>query len=123
MEEDIKVLKQLKGKWRDIGFGDKMCVCTVREQIAIANVLKELEKLQKDNEALEYQLKRLHAENNNITRELLARTDKLNDIISKQVIRDKIEELKEEKYVSQSDDCDYVYNKGRHEVLKELLGE
>ena len=46
MEEDIKVLEQLKGRLRDIGFGDKMCVCTIREQIAIANVLNELKRLQ-----------------------------------------------------------------------------
>lgn len=163
MEEDIKVLKQLKGRWRDIGFGDKMCVCSCREQQAIVNILNELERLQKDNEALEYQLKRLHAENNNITRELLSRTNKLNelleenyklnrkiirytryleikdkkleelleyeytereqDYIPKQVIRNKIEEIEKEEYEFQSNDYDYIYNKGKHEVLKEILGE
>lgn len=65
MEQDIKVLEQLKGRWRDIGFGDKMCVCTCREQLAITNILNELE--------------RLKIENKNITRELLARTEKLNE--------------------------------------------
>ena len=53
---------------------DKFC----DEQVeAMQILLNELERLQKDNEALEYQLKCLHVENNNITRELLARTDEL----------------------------------------------
>ena len=62
----------------------------------------------------------LKIENENITRELLSRTDKLNDSIPKQVIRDKIEFYKRYGKVQNSDE--YVMSVEIF-VLEEILGE
>ena len=86
MEEDIKHLEEIKENFEyslehRTSLTDEEYLNAHRKSLAIKNILNELERLQKDNEALEYQLKCLHAENNNITRELLARTDELNKLL------------------------------------------
>lgn len=108
MEEDIKLLKEMqnnciKSMMKGAIYTDEKAE---RKSLAIENILNELE--------------RLHTENTNITRELLARTDKLNDSIPKQVIRDKIEFYKRYGKVQNSDE--YVMSVEIF-VLEEILGE
>lgn len=140
MKEEIKILRTF--------LEDRMAVYNEDLDICLKNVLNELE--------------RLKTENSNITRELLARTNKLNELLEenyklnrkiirytryleikdkkleelleyeyaereqdympKQVIRNKIEELEEEKLCFYSDYAIEERN-NKIQVLKELLGE
>lgn len=110
MEEDIKVLENLKGRWKDIGFGDKMCVCTCREQLAIENILNELERLQKEYERLK--------EKHKITYELnVGLLENTKECIPKQLIRDKIEELDKRNY------SDFTREQNPNEAKIEILNE
>lgn len=140
MEEEIKILENTGIIELKDGLSyDK----AIDYKISVDKLLEELEIIQKDNEALEYQLKRLHTENSNITRELLARTDELNellaekkhkitcklnvgvleniqDFVPKQVIRNKIEFYKRYGKVQNSDE--YVMSVEIF-VLEEILGD
>lgn len=134
MEEDIKNLKEIVDLCeKEIKNTDDntTAILDIADLKSLKNILNELDRLQKENkrleeESMEKDLKIIGAEEYTKASmgEIIEHYYTANeDCIPKQVIRDKIEELKEEKYVSQSDDYDYIYNKGRHEVLKELLGE
>lgn len=59
----------------------------------------------------------LKTENSNITRELLSRTDKLNDSVPRQIIRSKIKEYDGLKYI------DLTAYEEQIRPLKEILGE
>lgn len=72
MEEDIEQVKE---------FIHKTAIYYIGMPSALKTILNELERQQKDNVALEYQLSKLHTENSNISRELIHRTDELNKLL------------------------------------------
>lgn len=120
---DIADLKSLKNILNELDRLQKENTCLKKEIDEAYNYVIGYENLKEENEELKEQVNMFDVAYSGVINESKKWFDTAHDSIPKQVIRDKIEELKEEKYVSQSDDYDYIYNKGRHEVLKELLGE
>lgn len=127
MEEEIKVLKNCWVMTTDHVLDEG----NIALKLAIKNVLNELERLKEAyNEELDENLKmaelllekqhkieKLETENENISRELISRTDKLNDSIPKQIIRNKIKEYDGLKEI------DITAYEEQIKPLKELLGD
>lgn len=130
MEEDIKeIIKVFKGlefetyEW-NVYYDGKLQINCDTMNIYLENILNELERLQRDNNALEM----THDYDVNMIDEVKGEYVKLskefktlkNDSIPKQVIRDKLEELEEDNYDGEQYQLEI---QGKIELLKELLGE
>lgn len=100
MEENIKILKDLKNKWELNAFGDMVNVLSLNEIKAIENVLNRLEQL--ENETL-----------------LISPYYVSQNYIPKSIIRDKITERQFELQQEYED----FENDIKLNILKEILGE
>ena len=110
MEED-KLNKAIDLLKSEIEIYDKYyCLATSQ---ALKTVLKELDRLQKENEELKI-------DNNKQWKERCRLSFELDDSIPKSVIQDKLKELKE---CDTSCLVEQIYNNGRKALCKELLNK
>lgn len=109
MEEEINVLKNC---WV-MTTNHVLDEGNIALKLAIKNILNELDRLQKENEELKI-------DNNKQWKERCRLSFELDDSISKSVIEDKLNELKE---CNTSCLVEQIYNNGKKALCKELLNK